>query len=425
MRLYAALFIVFCLLFPAGPVAMFAQGESAVPFLLITSAIDGNGMGGISASYPSENAFSTIANPGQLGFFTLQNVLSVSTYTPKAAWLPQFNIPNLTYDVTAISAGINLQQFVSLPVPVSVGFGYSKISLELGSFTIFSPLGGIMTSTSNESSENFTIGVGVDYYVRAGFGFTTKSIVSNLSPIGTESELATGRAKVSAYDFGMLLQAPIIDIVAKAKGEPVEFAPGLSPLADLSFGYVRSNIGGEVSYLAAAQSDPLPRRAAIGLDLELGVMSKKVADGWKIASFTWARESEDVLVTRKSDGSFDYQSGLGDINFVDNVILGKWGSKVTLRKGWQVQAAECIYVRQGSVIMPGLKYTTRGYGIALGGFFKLVEAIAPSTNSGGMVQFIADHFDVQFQTCTYSETESPIAGTSMSQLTFVIRKLPF
>ncbi len=39
-----------------------AQG-TAVPFLLITSSPEGNGMGGISGSIQTDNAMSTLANP--------------------------------------------------------------------------------------------------------------------------------------------------------------------------------------------------------------------------------------------------------------------------------------------------------------------------------------------------------------------------
>jgi len=41
------------------------QGESAVPFLLITSSPEGNGMGGISSSVVSDNAIAPISNPAQ------------------------------------------------------------------------------------------------------------------------------------------------------------------------------------------------------------------------------------------------------------------------------------------------------------------------------------------------------------------------
>jgi hypothetical protein len=116
-----------------------------------------------------------------------------------------------------------------------------------------------------------------------------------------------------------------------------------------------------------------------------------------LVSFTLAREAEDLLIIRQSDGSFTYQTGMGDLSFFENVIEGKLNSKATVRKGWQVQAGEFLFVREGRVSMPGLRYSTSGFGIHLNGLFKLLDIALPEAQEG-WIRYVADHFDLQLST---------------------------
>jgi hypothetical protein len=124
---------------------------------------------------------------------------------------------------------------------------------------------------------------------------------------------------------------------------------------------------------------------------------------------------------RHPDGSFDYQSGLGDIQFVDNVILGKTNSKATVRKGWQVQVAEFLYLRGGTVEGPGLAYSTSGYSICLGGILNLLGLVNPSSEKDSWVSFVGDHFDLQYHSNKYDETISPVGGTTSAALNLVVK----
>lgn len=415
------------LVFGAAAVnCLHAQGESAVPFILITSSVDGNGMAGISATVPSEVATAPIANPGQLGLFSLEHLFSASVYPSKTAWLPEFNLKDLTYNTIGFSAGYNLQNLVSLPFSVSIGLGYSRIDLNLGRFTVTGPgsPSAIQTVESFESSDQFSIGLGLEYIVQVGLGFNTKRIVSKLSPIGTEAEAGSGEARVWASDFGILLRAPMVDVASAIAGAPIEILPRLEPLVDLSFGYVDGNEGKEVRYVDVLMADPLPRKALLGVGLELGAALRVRDSRWRLVSFTLAREAEDLLIVRKSDGSFTYQTGMGDLSFIENVIEGKLNAKATVRKGWQVQAGEFLFVREGRVSMPGLRYSTRGFGIHLNGLFKLLDIALPEAQEG-WIRHVADHFDLQLSTSSYGDTTSPIDGTTFTQLTVVVKQVPW
>ena len=111
--------------------------------------------------------------------------------------------------------------------------------------------------------------------------------------------------------------------IETASGVSLEIVPKLRPLVDIGFGYARSNVGGSVVYLAAAQSDPLPRNAAIGTYIEVGTIFTVINPVWKPLSFMIVREAEDILVNRRDNGTWEYTTGLGDIRFIDNVLLGK------------------------------------------------------------------------------------------------------
>ncbi len=409
------------------PTVVDAQGETAVPFMRITTSPEGNGMGGISASQPTNDAFAPIANPGQLGLFSLTKFFNASTYAPRTNWLPAYNISGLTYGATAFNAGYNFRELLSLPFDLSAGIGYSRVSLDLGTFMVTGPSDPAGTGSSFEAKEHYdsySVAIGFDYYVRLGLGTNFKKIESQLSPIGTEQGQGSGTATAGATDFGLLLEVPVIELISVISETPLEVAPRIVPFLDLSFGYVNANVGDEMSYIDAAQADPLPRTAVAGLGLEAGLLGKSATSDWKIISFRLARQADDLLVSRHPDGTFEYQSGLGDIEFWQNVVLGQDNARITMREGWQIQAAEIIYLRGGSVESPGLSYATSGYSICLGGLLKLIGLLAQSSDES-WVGFAADHFDVQFHRASYGETESPISGTSTQSLNLVVKGFSF
>ena len=407
-----------------SPAPTWAQGETAVPFMRITTSPEGNGMGGIRASQPTTDAFAPLANPGQLGLFTLTNLFTAGVYAPRTNWLPQFSLPGLTYGATAFNAGYNFRELLSLPFDLSAGIGYSRVSLDLGTFTVTSSEGPwvIDKFEAEEHYDCYSIAVGFDYVVRLGIGMNLKHIESRLSPIGTEQEQGSGTATAAAADFGLLLEVPVAELITAASGASLEVAPRVNPFLDLSLGYVKANVGDEMSYVDAAQADPLPRTAIAGLGFEAGLLVKSGASDWKIASFRMARQADDLLVSRHPDGTIEYQSGLGDIEFWQNVFLGHDNAMVTMRGGWQIQVGEMLYLRGGSVESTGLSYTTSGYSICLGGLLKLIGLFTPDANAS-WVGFAADHFDLQFHRASYGETASPVSGTSTQSLNLVVKDL--
>jgi hypothetical protein len=425
-RIQSTILLVALILF--GRSFACSQGETALPFLLITPSIDGNGMGGVGTSLGSDNATATLQNPAQLGLFGLHGFINAAFYTPKTDWLPEFNLTGLTYETWAVNGAVRVNRFVNLPFQLAVGVGYSRVNLDLGRFAVTSSSGPAVISYFDawERSSAPTIGVGIDCVVKLSAGMTFKSVESHLSPVGTESEPGRGVANVNARDYGIMAVVPVMDVITATSGASLEILPKIRPLFDIGFGYAESNVSDDVvSYVDAAQSDPLPRKAAIGMYIEAGAVSNAFTPDWKPLSFMLVRETEDVLVTRFDDGTWKYQTGLGDIKFIDNLVLGEYSPKVWMRRGWQVQAGEIVYVRGGSIDAPGLKYQTSGYTLRLGGVFKLIMALSPEARETGWLRVMADVLDLQFTSAKYSGTSSPIRDTSFKGVNIVLRSIPF
>lgn len=409
------IFIFSCLLF-VSPSGLFAQGGTAVPFLLIDSSPEGNGMGGTAASMQSDDALAAIANPGQLGLFSLNNGLNAEMYTPKTEWLPGFQFDGLTYYAQAVNGGVNLANLCGLPFSLSAGLGYSRIDLELGEFVETDENGNVIGQYhASETSDNLSAGLGFEYYVRIGLGWNFKTI---------RSDLGTASAKIEATDFGVLIGVPVMKIVSSLTGDELEIATKVTPSFDISLGDVTSNVGGSVSYIDAAQADPLPRTATIGGSIEGGLIFKSAHGERKLVTFSLIRQADDLLVSRSSGTNFSYQTGLGDINVMNNVILGKSNVNVNIRKGWQFQVAEALYIRGGSVDGPGLAYSTSGFSVCLRGVIRLLTFWSPPATQS-LVEGVIEHFDLRYHSSTYSSFNSPIDGTTTKALNFVVDGFSF
>jgi hypothetical protein len=421
-----AVIIVAGLLFIHFP--CFAQGESAVPFLLIAPAPTTNGWGGVCTAVASDDPIATYVNPGQLGLFSQNAYFAASTYAPKTQWLPRYGIADLTYNAGAVNAGVNLEKTFGLRLPLSFGVGYSRVYLTLGTFAVTNPNSPQPTGRfeSWEKSECFSMGTGLDYYVRLGVGVNFETFASHLSSIGTEAEAATGIADGSATDIGVLLEVPIIDIVGKAKGAPVTLGHGISPLANVSVGYAYQNHGSSITYVEAAQSDPLPRNAILGISAEIGLVADAGTHPLKLISFTLAREAEDLLVVRNADGTSGYQSGLGDISFFKHLVEGRLddNERPALHKGWQLGFGELFFLRGGSFTESpnygARNYTTSGYGFRLGGLFRLLTAVDADMRSDSILSFLAAHLDLGYDHAEYGP-HATLGGTKFDAITLVIR----
>ncbi len=388
---------------------------------LPTSA-DANGMGAIAASFASDNATATIANPAQLGMFSLNGILNASTYLTKTNWSSS---PYMSLNASALNVGINLSNFFSMPFQASVGLGYSTVFFDLGSIETEYGI-----SPWKENQECYTIGAGFDWIVRLGMGYSLK-IGNSIEPGSDVFNTSSQNSRVYTHDYGVMMQLPLSEIVSRLSGKPIMLFPAVKPFVDINLGYSKRNIGGYAIYPLLSDSFPQPRTATLGLNFELGLRTQVGNKEWTLLSFVWAREAENTMVkaTAVDDTSMDYPfyeygyaSGFGTFKPIANLILGKIYGVDELHKGWQIGAAEFIYIRGGSVENFVFTYYTFGTSIKLNGFIRLLSVCGIVNPGTGFTRFFLDHIDLQYHSSVYKSGYEPgLDGTKFQAINLVVR----
>jgi hypothetical protein len=246
-------------------------GASAVPFLLIAPTSRASGIGE-SGTGTVDDASAIYWNPGALAFMDGQEV-SIT----HANWLPQFQLPDLFYDY------LNFRMHID---GIGGTIGAAVTYLNLGEFTLTNSSGPTPIGTFKSYEYAFTVGYATKAFDDLGIGLNLRFIHSALSPIGTESEKGNGIASTIAVDLAFMyrpehLHVPLLGDIGKR----------------FSMGMNLTNLGPKVTYVDAAQADPLPT------DLRFGLGYKILDDDFNSlqASLDFTR----LLVRRHSDGTSD------------------------------------------------------------------------------------------------------------------------
>ena len=176
-----------------------AQGESALQFLLITPYAEANGMGEASVALLSDDPVALMTNPARLGMQGARNALSFG-YT-HADWLPRLNQKEMWLRSFAVNAGVNLKKEFGLSPDVSIGLAYSRVYLNLGQFSVTGPDGPepIGTFDAHESSDQYSLGLGIDYWVKLSAGATYKHVNSDLGAGQRQANGAAFHAAVTMH----------------------------------------------------------------------------------------------------------------------------------------------------------------------------------------------------------------------------------
>lgn len=392
-----------------------AVSEAALLFLLISPSPRANGMGNTFMALPANDAMATIYNPGSLGIFALQNYASIGYYPRHVQWLPSLT-SDAFYNYNAINFGFKLDN------RLFAGIGYHKISMDLGNQFFTDERGNPMAAFQSwERAHALTFGIGGNFGVKIGLGMSIKYIESQLGGIRIDSTYRTAKADIFAYDFGGVVQAPLFEILHNSIYLPLTDQLMLKPLFVPAMGYSINNYGGEIIYIDEAQADPIPRVARIGYSIDTGILMNYNNADWRLISFKWAREAEDLLVKRVSPGNkIEYQSGLGDIDFFHDLIEWKGNPNIVKRQGWELNFGEIFYYRKGKYEDPEgqVFYKTTGYGIGITGLLKLTRIFSQNQT----IKFFSDHLDIQYH---WSEIEtpsgSPLYGTEFKGINLVIK----
>jgi len=220
-----------------------AQGESAVPFLLISPNSRASGIGETGTG-SVDDASAIFWNPAALAFLEGSEI-SIT----HANWLPQFQQSDLFYDY------LNYHQKMD---DIGGTVGASVTYLNLGEF--------IRTSSASPEPigrfKSFEFAVTVGYATKAfddlAVGMNLRFIHSALSPFGTDQEEGEGIASTISVDLAAMYRPTSLDV------------PLIGDIGNkFSAGINLSNLGPKVTYIDADQADPLPTNLRIGFGYKL------------------------------------------------------------------------------------------------------------------------------------------------------------
>lgn len=164
-QLRCIVLIAACLLAAECPSS--AQTGTGVPFLLFPSSPETYAMGGMSSALQFTHPMAAVGNPAQLGFSCREGLLTAGLFMPSSNYLPAYQLPDASYSTVAVNAAMDLNDMTGLPL--SVGLGYSRNSMYWGEFIVTNSSGPSVIDKfeSHESSDNISLGAGLDYWVRS------------------------------------------------------------------------------------------------------------------------------------------------------------------------------------------------------------------------------------------------------------------
>lgn len=235
-----------------------AQGEAAVPFLLLAPDSRFAGLGE-SGTGLADNSSAIFWNPAGIAFQTGSEV-----GITHANWLPQFNL-DLSYDYVTFRHYLE-----SIDGSVTASLTY----MNYGKFQRTGSSGPEIIGTFNSFDIGATVGYATKLGTDWGLGFNFRFIYSNLSDQPTENEVGSGVASTVSFDVGGMWR-------------PQGFLDG-----NFSVGMNLSNVGPDISYIDQAQADPLPT------NMRLGLAYRILQDEYN--SLTIVADMSKLLVNRKS-----------------------------------------------------------------------------------------------------------------------------
>jgi hypothetical protein len=380
-----------------------AQGEAAVPFLLLNPSPSLSAMGATGTALPTEDPFGFLWNPAQLGYTSQTNNLSFIFYPSKLEWIPAFNL-DLKLNNIALNAGYNFKDLIGFPL--SFGFGYSNTEFDYGNW------GG------TDSYNAYSFGLGVDYYVQLSFGYTIKDVTSIIDPdSGEPGEI---KAETTVNDFGILLDVPVLKLIDENIKLGLDESLFAKPSYSFSVGYSKSNIGDEITYIDPAQADPLPRTDRLGYGITAGF--DLVTDDFRINAFnlSFTVEADDILIKRESMSSdWEYKPTLSDLKFWKNIVEIEGDEKIVSHAGTKLEFVETVSLYFGHFSGRGYldPKETNGYEFRAKGLLKLYALWAKHP----ITDFLRDHLDIRYYNTNYFANHD--LETKMTGLAFYVHNL--
>ena len=245
--------------------------STGVPFLLIGPNSRFGAMGETGTAI-ADDATAMHWNPSGLAFQDKGTEVNF-THSP---WLAGLGLSDLFYDYLAAKKPIKSLNGV-------VGFDFTYLNI---GEVIYTDETGRTDESKNYKAYEFAIAIAYATKLRDNLsvGLTTRFIYSRLSPndVTVGNEKGNGTAFTTSFDLSMLYKLTSGPKMLKNK---------------FSFGVNLSNLGPKISYVDAAQADPIPTQLRIGFAYNL--FKNEGNDLTLTADFS------KLLVNRYLDGTSD------------------------------------------------------------------------------------------------------------------------
>lgn len=215
-----------------------AQGEAAVPFLLLAPDSRGGAIGE-SGTGLADNSAAIFWNPAGIAFLT-GTELSIT----HSNWLPAFNL-DIFYDY------LTFRQYIEdLDGSVTASITY----MNFGEFARTGPDSPEILGTFRSFDAALTLGYATKVHQDWGLGFNFRLIHSRLSDQPTAEEQGRGVATTVSFDVGAMWRPErlVIPFIDEDLGRR------------FSIGMNLSNLGPKISYIDRSQSDPIPTNFRLG-----------------------------------------------------------------------------------------------------------------------------------------------------------------
>ncbi len=367
---------------------LIAQGEAALPFLSFPTSPMNASMGSVGTSLPTDNVYGFLYNPAQLGYTSQFTNFGFQFYLKNPVMSRLYSQYNTLAEINSIALNLGYNFNKILNIPISIGLGYSN-----SEFKIESP---VYYNDDKDNYSAYSIGIGADYFIQFSFGFTYKSISSNLSQYSIRT--INNGSGASAIDVGFLINVPVSKLIDQDAKPIILGNIPILPSLDFSVGYAQTNIGDKVYYVDKSQADPLPRIARLGYGLSAGMKLPGNIDNIEIFHLDFSVDAEDYLIVRDSTGQIGpYQKFLGDIKIGRNIFGIKGDDKVYAHSGLKLEFLESLDLMWGHIANERMLQTTNGFGIRLKGLLKFIT----DQRKNPAFNFIADHFDLRYYKTTY------------------------
>ncbi len=281
------------MMFMAMPRVIFAQGEAAVPFLLLAPDSRFSGLGE-SGSGIADNSAAIFWNPAGIAFLT-GTELSIT----HSNWLPQFNL-DLFYDYLTYRGYI---EDLDGSVTASITF------MNFGEFVRTGEHDPTPLGTFRSFDAALTLGYATKLDPDWGIGINFRLIHSRLSPKPVGEEEGSGVATSVSFDIAGMWRPEHLDIF------------GLNLDNSLSIGINLSNLGQKIYYIDHAQAEPIPT------NLRMGIAAQLINDEFNSLVFTLDFSKLLVSKTSKVVPSGDTTKIVTESDDWYEAIFTAWGDK--------------------------------------------------------------------------------------------------